>query len=80
MAKVTLRLFAGAREIAGNAAITYEANTVQELLTQAQDDLDGEFARILSISRVWLNGEPVEGDSEISDGDEVAVLPPVSGG
>ncbi len=47
MAKVTLRLFAGAREIAGNAAITYEANTVQELLTQAQDDLDGEFARIL---------------------------------
>ncbi len=80
MAKVTLRLFAGAREIAGNAAIAYEANTVQELLTQAQDDLDGEFARILSISRVWLNGEPVEGDSEISDGDEVAVLPPVSGG
>ena len=80
MPKVTLRLFAGAREIAGNGTITFEASTVQELLVQAQDDLGEEFTQILSISRVWLNGEPVEGDSRISSGDEVAVLPPVSGG
>ena len=80
MAKVTLRLFAGAREIAGNGTITFEASTVQDLLVQAQDDLREEFTQILSISRVWLNGEPVEGDSTISSGDEVAVLPPVSGG
>ena len=80
MAKVTLRLFAGAREIAGNGIMTFEASTVQDLLVQAQDDLGEEFTQILSISRVWLNGEPVEGDSTISSGDEVAVLPPVSGG
>ena len=80
MPKVTLRLFAGAREIAGNGTITFEASTVQELLVQAQDDLGEEFTQILSISRVWLNGEPVEGDSTISSGDEVAVLPQVSGG
>ncbi len=80
MAKVTLRLFAGAREIAGNGTITYEASTVHDLLIQAQADLGEEFTEILSISRVWLNGEPVEGDSRISSGDEVAVLPPVSGG
>jgi len=80
MPKVTLRLFAGAREIAGNGTITFEASTVQDLLVQAQDDLGEEFTQILSISRVWLNGEPVEGDSTISSGDEVAVLPPVSGG
>ena len=80
MPKVTLRLFAGAREIAGNGTITYEASTVQDLLVQAQADLGEEFTEILSISRVWLNGEPVEGDSRISSGDEVAVLPPVSGG
>ena len=80
MAKVTLRLFAGAREIAGNGIITYEASTVHDLLVQAQADLGEEFTEILSISRVWLNGEPVEGDSRISSGDEVAVLPPVSGG
>ena len=80
MPKVTLRLFAGAREIAGNGTITFEASTVQDLLVQAQDDLGEAFTQILSISRVWLNGEPVEGDSRISSGDEVAVLPPVSGG
>ena len=80
MAKVTLRLFAGAREIAGNGTMTFEASTVQDLLVQAQDDLGEEFTQILSISRVWLNGEPVEGDSTISSGDEGAVLPPVSGG
>ena len=60
--------------------MTFEASTVQDLLVQAQDDLGEEFTQILSISRVWLNGEPVEGDSTISSGDEVAVLPPVSGG
>jgi|TARA_B100001250_G_scaffold298768_1_gene260328 molybdopterin synthase sulfur carrier subunit len=80
MAKVTLRLFAGAREIAGAGTISYEATTVQGLLAKAQSDLGPEFTQMLSISRVWLNGEPVEGDSEISNGDEVAVLPPVSGG
>ena len=72
MAKVTLRLFAGAREIAGNGTITFEASTGQDLRVQAQDDLGEEFTQILSISRVWLNGEPVEGDSRISSGDEVA--------
>ena len=80
MAVVTLRLFAGAREAAGTGAAVYEASTVRELLSIAESDFGGEFSKILTISRVWLNGDPVEGDSQISDGDEVAVLPPVSGG
>ena len=80
MANVTHRLFASAREIAGAGSITYEADTTQELLTRAEDDLGERFSEILQISRIWLNGEPLEGDSPITDGDEVAVLPPVSGG
>jgi molybdopterin converting factor small subunit len=37
---------------------------------------------VLASSRVWVNGdEPPAGDATIlEDGDEVAVLPPVSGG
>jgi molybdopterin converting factor small subunit len=37
---------------------------------------------VLDTSRVWINGdEPAEGlDTPLHDGDEVAVLPPVSGG
>ena len=41
-----------------------------------------EFAAVLARSRVWVNGdEASDGPStELHDGDEVAVLPPVSGG
>jgi sulfur-carrier protein len=41
-----------------------------------------QFAAVLARSRVWVNGdEAADGSStELHDGDEVAVLPPVSGG
>jgi molybdopterin converting factor small subunit len=40
------------------------------------------FREVLGTARVWVNGdEPELGeDTELRDGDEVAVLPPVSGG
>ena len=31
-------------------------------------------------STVWLNGHAVEPDTTVADDDEVAILPPVSGG
>ena len=80
MSKVTLRLFAGAREAAGAGAVEYEADNLAGLISQAKIDFGAQFSEILDISRIWINGEPVEGDFAISNGDEVAVLPPVSGG
>ncbi len=80
MAAVTLRLFAGAREAAGTGSAQYDADSVRGVLDQALAAYGPEFGKILDASRVWLNGEAVEGDSPVAAGDEVAVLPPVSGG
>jgi molybdopterin synthase sulfur carrier subunit len=79
---VRLLLFARAREAAGRRDDTIEAATLGELLTCARDRYGPEFADVLGSSRVWVNGdEPAAGDATaLSDGDEVAVLPPVSGG
>jgi molybdopterin converting factor small subunit len=35
---------------------------------------------VLDTAQVWRNGEPCRQDDAVGDGDEVAVLPPVSGG
>jgi molybdopterin synthase sulfur carrier subunit len=75
-------LFARAREAAGRRDDLVDAVTLGELLAVTRDRYGPEFAQVLSASRVWINGdEPENGDATpLSDGDEVAVLPPVSGG
>ena len=79
---VRLRLFARAREAAGTASAALDAASLGELLDHARADYGAEFAAVLASSRVWINGEePADGDATmLADGDEVAVLPPVSGG
>jgi len=79
---VTVRLFARAREAAGTSTAELDAATLGELLDVARSGYGAEFAAVLESSRVWINGdEPARGDATpLQDGDEVAVLPPVSGG
>jgi molybdopterin synthase sulfur carrier subunit len=82
VARVTLRLFASAREAAGTGRDTVDADTVGEVLAEAVARYGAEFGAVLAGSRVWLDGdEPPAGDATpVADGAEVAVLPPVSGG
>jgi molybdopterin converting factor small subunit len=53
---------------------------VGELLACATSRYGEQFTEVLSRSRIWVNGESALDSSMIVDGDEVAVLPPVSGG
>jgi sulfur-carrier protein len=75
-----LRLFASAREAAGTARDDLPGRTVGEVLDGATARYGPVFATVLEQCRVWRNGEPADTDVEVTDSDEVAVLPPVSGG
>jgi molybdopterin synthase sulfur carrier subunit len=75
-----LRLFAGAREAAGTGRDTVPGATVAEVLNAARERYGPRFAGVLGTCRIWVNGEGATDDTPVADGDEVAVLPPVSGG
>jgi molybdopterin converting factor small subunit len=76
----TLRLFAAAREAAGRGSDSFDDDTVAGLLESAGHRYGPDFVRVLSSCKVWCNGEEVDPSHRIGASDEVAVLPPVSGG
>jgi len=75
-----VRLFAQARETAGTGSDVLPGATVADVLQAARARYGAAFGDVLDQSRVWVNGEPTELDMSVDDNDEVAVLPPVSGG
>lgn len=75
-----LRLFARAREVAGTARDEVRASTVGDALDAAVDRYGPAFAELLPTCAVWRNGEPALRSDPLGEADELAVLPPVSGG
>ena len=75
-----LRLFASARDAAGTGRADVEGRTVGDVLDNAVARFGQAFADVLPTCKVWCTGEPAERDDAVADADEVAVLPPVSGG
>ncbi len=75
-----LRLFANLREAAGTSQAEFPGATVAEVLSAASAEYGDEFTRGMSIAKVWVNGDPAEPSDSVQDSDEVALIPPVSGG
>jgi molybdopterin converting factor small subunit len=75
-----LRLFAGLRQAAGTGNAVIPGDSVAEILLAASAAYGSDFERGLVTANVWVNGEPATGTTVVGDDDEVAVLPPVSGG
>lgn len=75
-----LLLFASAREAAGRSRETIAGDTVADVLAAAKQQFGPSFEAVLGSCTIWLNGEECEPHAAVSDHDEVAVLPPVSGG
>ena len=77
----TLRLFATVRVAAGGTGRdTVDGETVAEVIDNAIERYGSGFAELVPICRVWVNGETADPSTAVSDSDEVALLPPVSGG
>jgi len=73
-------MFASARAAAGRGRDDVPGETVRDVLEAAQRRYGAAFVDVLPTCRIWLNGEPATETMAVTDGDEVAVLPPVSGG
>ena len=77
---VTLRYFAAARDAAGTGHEPGEGATVGAVLDRAVARHGTRLAEVIQTCRIWVNGEPAHRSDPVAAGDEVAVLPPVSGG
>src|SRR5438067_52425 len=80
--RVTVRLFAGLREAVGERAVQLElpsgatARAALEELCAAYPASAGRAARVVFA----LNRDYVAAETPLTDGDELALIPPVSGG
>jgi len=77
---VSVRLFAALRELAGTAKVEAEGDTVDDVVAALSARFGERFARVAAAGSVVVDGERASGDRRLAPGQEVALLPPVSGG
>lgn len=80
--QVRTLLFAQLREAAGRSAVEVEldeGSTVEDLLSSLEG-LIPSMASMAAATAVAVNQAYVERGEPLSDGDEVALIPPVAGG
>ncbi|MDH3498973.1 MAG: MoaD/ThiS family protein, partial [Acidimicrobiia bacterium] len=78
MARV--RLFANLREIAGTGRVEVDAETVADVLARLAERFGDTFGHGMSHAKVWVNGDEATPSDAVGPTDEIALIPPVSGG
>jgi MoaD family protein len=77
---VKVRLFAALRELAGASEVEAEGRSAGEVVDALSERFGERFAQIAAVGSVVVNGERASRTTSVAAGDEVALLPPVSGG
>lgn len=81
---IKVLLFASLRELAGAASVSAEGSTVRELVEGVCAAQGGDFVEVVRRSAVAVDGETIPEDHwdalVLTGSEEVAILPPVSGG
>jgi sulfur-carrier protein len=68
------------REAAGVSQVEAEGRDVSEIVSYLSSKFGDRFEQIAGVSSFVINGERATRSSLLADGDELAILPPVSGG
>jgi MoaD family protein len=77
---VKVRLFAALREIAGATEVEADGVSAGDIVDVLSSRYGERFSQIAAVGSVVVNGERATRSTPIAAGDEVALLPPVSGG
>ena len=77
---IKVRLFAALRELAGASEVEAEGRTAGDIIDVLSSRYGERFAQIAAVGSVVVNGERAARSTPVAAGDEVALLPPVSGG
>ena len=77
---VKVRLFAALRELAAASQVEAEGRTAGEVVDVLSARYGDRFAQIAAVGSLVVNGDRATRTTVLVDGDELAVLPPVSGG
>jgi sulfur-carrier protein len=80
MALVRVRLFAALREIAGAPNVEAEGETVGEVIDALAARFGDRFDAIARAGSAVVDAERADSSRPLAGGEEVALLPPVSGG
>jgi sulfur-carrier protein len=80
MPRVTVRLFAALRELAGSSRVEAEGANVGEVVQALSARYGERFEGIARMGSVVVGGERADPATPLTEGQEVALLPPVSGG
>jgi len=77
---IRVRLFASLRELADASEVEAAGSTAGDVVDALWERFGGRFAAIAAVGSVVVNGERASRAALVAEGDEVALLPPVSGG
>jgi len=91
MARVHVKMFATVREAAGVPSAQVEASDTEDLFSKLGESFGPRLSRLLDEARldperlvILLNGKNLgrgrAGPVKLTQGDEIAIFPPVSGG
>ncbi len=82
MSQIKVLFFASLREQIGIGELTLKAGNLAELFAQIEIQLGNQALQTLKAEniRIAVNQDLIDNETTLSEGDEVAFLPPVTGG